>query len=501
LILLKNFSLANRVKMLEVEKIYPMHVVDPNAEYRGVSVTRLMDRAGKEACKAILKKFPKAKKVQIFCGGGNNGGDGFALAAELLKKKIDVEVILAVAKSKIRTAAAQHHFKRVPSEIISQYSSKTKFDADILVDALLGIGVEGKLKQPFADIVRKLAKAKRKLVSLDIPTGKLKPKLVIAFHSSKFQKNEVIVPIGIPKIAETHFGPGDVRVHFPRRGKDSHKGENGKVVIVGGSRDYLGAPIFAGLGALSSGVDLVYIWVPEANFVATRKASPNFLVKSFRGSADKLTPEAVADILRFVREEQATIVLGCGLGKAAKTQQAVLEIVRKTKRPLILDADALLPELTKSRDLSAVAREAKAGVRKGGSEQSEQGDLKNIVLTPHKGELKRLGGNAKKIAKKLGVVVLEKGKVDAIHSSTATRWNDAGNAVATVGGSGDVLAGLVGSLLSRKVEPFEAAGIASFVLGIASEQLAVKSESVTPQMLARAIPKVIQKILTESGVA
>jgi len=469
------------------------HIVDANAEYRGVSVATLMGNAGKAALKAIQKKWSlKNKKVQIFCGSGNNGGDGFALAAELVKRGVNIEVVLATPVAKIRTAAAKYYFKKVPKKIVFSYSTRTKFDGDILVDALLGVGVEGKLKKPFGEIVGKLSKAHGKLVSLDIPTGNLKPDLVVAFHSSKkpqvsnfppFIKGglrgdfypEVIMPIGIPKIAETHFGPGDVRVHFPRRRADSRKGENGRVVIVGGSRDFVGAPLFAGLGAIAGGADLVDLFVPEVNFAAARKMSPNFLVKSFAGDTEKLTPAAVPEILSFARKNKATIVLGCGLGRDPETQKAVLEIVKKTRQPLVLDADALLPSF----------------VKRGWGRFANT----NTILTPHAGELKRMSSSAEKLAKKLKTTVLLKGKVDTICSPTETRWNDAGNAVATVGGSGDTLAGLVGALLSRGVKPFEAAGIGTFLLGAASEQLALKYESVTPQLLAKVIPQIIRKIL------
>ncbi len=511
-----------------------MHIVDPNAEYRGVNVVKLMDRAGKESLKAIQKKWKlKGKKIQIFCGGGNNGGDGFALAAELLKLNsrdisgnVEIEVILAVDKKKIRTTAAKHHFQRITSlipqltrGIVKKFTRETKFDGDILVDALLGIGIEGKLKKPFDEMVKKISKAltsqisgeKKKLVSLDIPTGNLKPDLVIAFHSSKLSPMiklslnsplhkkgkrssgaksskrkkehrdfypEVVVPIGIPKIAETHFGPGDVRVFFPSRGKDSHKSQNGRVLVVGGSEDFVGAPLFAGLGTIASGVDLVDVWVPEVSFAASRKFCPNLLIKSFAGNQKKLTLTAVPEILKYAQKNNCTIILGCGLGLDEETKEAVLEIVRKTKQPLVLDAGAILPELLKLK-LNP-----------------------NTILTPHAGELQRITKSqnskaAEKLAKKLNTVILLKGKVDAIHSPSQTRWNDAGSAVATVGGTGDTLAGLIGGLLSRGVEPFEAAGIATFLLGIASEQLALKYESITPQMLAKKIPSIIKKILNK----
>ncbi len=384
-----------------------------------------------------------------------------------MAKKIEVEVILAVPISKIRTSAAQHHFKRVPKKVISQYSSKTKFDADIFVDALLGIGVAGSLKKPFNTIVQKLMKTKGNLVSLDIATSsKLKPKLVVAFHSSKNSKNEIVVPIGIPKIAETHFGPGDVVVNFPRRKLNSHKGENGRVVVVGGSKNFVGAPLFAGLGAIASGVDLVDIFVPAVNFSAVRKFSPNFLIREILGEPNFLTPEAAVEILSFAKKNKATLIVGPGLGKQKKTVAAIEFLARNCRQPLVFDADALIPNLPKFVS-------------------------KKVVLTPHAGEWRR-------IPKKMNAIILKKGRIDQIISPDGRqRWNNQGNPILTVGGTGDVLAGVVGGLLAREVEPFEAAGIAAFLVGLASEKIAVKSESTTPQLLAKKIPKIIREIFDQ----
>jgi hydroxyethylthiazole kinase-like uncharacterized protein yjeF len=469
-----------------MQKVYPMHIVDPNAEYRGVSVTKLMDRAGKEALKAIEKKWSlRNKKVQIFCGSGNNGGDGFALAAELLEKKIEVEVILAVNPQKIRTEAARHHFARLPKKILKRYIKQTPIDGDIIVDALLGIGVDGKLKPPFTEIVRKIARSKKPIVSLDVPTGNLKPKLVVAFHSSKspldppFVKGgkrgrgvEVVVTIGIPKIAETHFGPGDIQVYFPERESKSHKGDNGRVIVIGGSKDYVGAPVFAALGAVSGGADLVYLFVPKNNFVVSRKFTPNILVKSFAGDSEKLTPEAVSAILNFAKKNKAAIVLGPGLGQNVDTKEAVKKLVKNFKgKGLVLDADALIPDLPTPNPNT------------------------NTILTPHAGEFKKLGSRISQ----LGTVILRKGAIDTITSPTQTRYNDSGSAVLTTGGTGDTLAGFVGAMLARNVPPFEAAGISAFLIGKAAEELALKYESITPQLLSKQLPKTIQYFLTRNS--
>ncbi|MFH0776475.1 MAG: NAD(P)H-hydrate dehydratase [Patescibacteria group bacterium] len=463
-------------------------VLDRNAEFRGILTRKLMENAGKQAAKLISRKFGKPTKVQIFCGGGGNGGDGFVVAAELLRKRIPVEVF---PLAEIRNTDAQFYFGKLPKNVVRKFSGETKIDAPLLVDAILGVGARGKLREPIATVVKKLKQARGKIISLDVPTGDLSPKLTIAFHASKksplnppftkggkrgtaSRKNsrqtkqgdfypEVVVPIGIPQSAEKFFGPGDVWEFFPRRKSDSHKGENGRVVIVGGSREFVGAPIFTAFGALAAGVDLIDIFVPAVNFSAARKFAPNFLVHEFSGETNFLTVESAREIVKFARAKNATLVVGPGLGRDDRTRAAVKFFAENWRGPLVLDADALDENL-----------------RKFASQK--------IVLTPHAGESRRLPKN-------LNAVILKKGRVDEIIFGREKRWNDSGSAILTVGGSGDTLAGLVGGLLARGFEPFNAAGVAAFLLGTAGEKIALKSEGTTPQMLAKKIPEVIQAML------
>ncbi len=420
-----------------------------------------MENAGKRAAAEILRKFGKLRKVQIFCGSGGNGGDGFVVAHELLKRKIEVEVILA---SEVRNRDAQFYFAKLPKKVVSKFSAKTKIDGEILVDAILGVGARGKLQPPISTLVARLKKARTKIVSLDVPTGGLKSNLVVAFHASKNSKNEIVVDIGIPKSAEKFFGPGDVWKFFPRRKLDSHKNENGRVVVVGGSREFVGAPFFAALGASAAGVDLVDIFVPKINFVATRKFSPNFLVHEFSGNSNFLDVKSAREILSFANAKRATLVVGCGLGRDERTHEAIEFFAQNCRRPLVFDAGALVENLPKFVS-------------------------QKVVLTPHAVEFRRL-------AKNPNAVILKKGRVDEIFCAKRKRWSDSGAPILTVGGSGDTLAGLVGGLLARNVEPFEAAGIAAFLVGTAGEKITLKSESTTPQKIAAEIPKIIRQILT-----
>jgi len=418
-----------------------------------------MKNAGKKAARELLRKFGKPKSVQIFCGSGGNGGDGAVIGLELLKNKIGIEIILI---SEPKNKDSKFYLAKLPKNIVSKFSKKTKIRGEILVDAILGVGQKGKLRSPISEIIVKLKKSKSKIVSLDVPTDNLKSDLVVAFHSSKNSQNEIVVPIGIPTSAEKFFGPGDVEFYFPKRKLDSHKNQNGRIVIVGGSREFVGAPLFAGFGAISAGVDLVDVFVPQINFEASRKFCSNLLIHEFLGNSNFLTIDSTQEILNFTKEKKAALVIGPGLDQSPETRKAIKFLTRNFEGEMVLDASALISDLRKFKS-------------------------KKVVLTPHLGEFRRLPKNLK-------AVILKKGQVDEITFGKRKRWNDSGSPILTVGGSGDVLAGLVGGLLSRGIEPFEAAGIGSFLLGIAGQKIGLKSESATPQQIVKIIPKIIQEI-------
>lgn len=248
---------------------------------------------------------------------------------------------------------------------------------------------------------------------------------------------------------------------LPKRLPASHKGDNGRVLIIGGSLEYFGAPILAGLGALYSGADLVYLFVPECNFDVARSLYPDFIVRSFQG--EFLTSRVTPQIIEFGKNVDS-VLIGPGLGNNEKTIEAVMDIVKNLHISTVLDADAI-PALKK--------------IEKFPLEQS-------IVVTPHGNEFENLVDrdivvkeeDAKSIillrslSMDLHINVLLKGHIDYISSEEGVvDKNITGNAGMTVGGTGDVLAGFVASLLARRLEPFDAARCAAFYAGKAGDLL------------------------------
>ncbi len=250
----------------------------------------------------------------------------------------------------------------------------------------------------------------------------------------------------------------DVKRCFPKRKPGSHKGENGKVLIVGGSRDLIGAPALgamAALAALRAGTDLAVVAAPEKCGYVVNTYSPDIIVKKFKG--DFFTKRHSKKIVEMAKNFDV-VLIGPGLGREKQTMLFVKEVVKKVRVPVILDADAI---------------KAVSGMKFNG----------NVLLTPHATEFyifsgKRLGRKreqaVKEAARKHNCVILLKGQVDVISDGSAVALNKTGNAGMTVGGTGDVLAGVCAAFVALGNGLFKAAYSAAFINGKIGDRLLKK---------------------------
>jgi hydroxyethylthiazole kinase-like uncharacterized protein yjeF len=475
-------------------------VLDRNSEYFGVPTLHLMENAGKGVAEFIRNTVKNTKKnILILCGTGNNGGDGF-VAARYLTQYYKVTVFCA--GTEIKTEIAQKNYQKLQTYEVKIYTSPRDLDTlllenDILIDALLGTGLASELKEPYAAIVKKINATKKKMiVSVDVPTGlgttqSITPGYTVTFHDIKEGMNEKnsgtiqVVDIGIPQEATTYVGPGELSVYYPRPAKKSHKGDNGIVLIIGGG-PYIGAPALCGLAALRTGVDLVYIATPKRSWESVAAFSPNFIVKDLHN--DMLTKNDIPSIEELLTKCTA-VVLGPGLGTAKETEETIIPLVRRIiekKKPLVLDADAIKPV---GENLPLIKNST-------------------TVVTPHVGEFKKLTGitlsqdvdtriNAvKDWAEKIGITIFLKGYIDVLSDGTNVKQNKVHNEAMTVGGTGDVLAGIIGALLSKGVKPFNAVRIAAFLNGEAgNEAFQKKSYGLIATDIVDEIPTVLKKYL------
>ena len=404
--------------------------------YYGLESRILMENAGNGIASIIMSKFGKNKKIAVFSGLGNNGGDGF-VAARFLSKENKVSVFLIGSERDIKTKIASENWKLLDfTKCKKEEFNFQDVDCEIVIDALLGVGIVGELKEPIKSIVQYINKLKEKgvkIVSIDLPTGygtelSVKPDLTISMHYKKTD-DSLLVDIGIPEKIEYLTGPGDVK-YLKKRKKDSHKGDNGRVLIVGGSDRYHGAPLYAATAA-SKIVDLVYVATPCVEVI--KNYSPDFIVTK--------------DILDY---DYDSVVIGVGMGINKKA----LEIMKRFEKKVI-DADGL-KVLANDLDLAA-----------------------NAILTPHEGEFEYLFGKlpdnleeriqkVRETSEKYDCTIILKGKIDIVADKKGYKLNYTGNEGMTTGGTGDVLAGLTAGFFSKD-EAFQSACAASFVNGFAGD--------------------------------
>lgn len=460
--------------------------LDLNAEELGVSVASLMSRAGQALAREALKLKPRL--TVVYCGKGNNGGDGLAAAAILAGQGAQVQVVLAHAASDVREPG-RSFLQHVPKDRICTWPDVPKdegADGSVVIDALLGSGAIGAPRAPYDAILKHLRGLKAPIIACDVPSGHgsklaIRPQVTVAMH----RKHEgltranagriVVAKIGIPAQAETHVGLGDLHVHYPHAKPDSHKGENGRVLVVGGSLPFSGAPVYAAMAAYRAGADLVHVAAPSPTATAIRAMQPEPIVHE-AGAGPALAKDSLGAVQALISRVDA-VVVGCGGGDAAETRALFQQLLLKTGRKgVVLDADGLDAWSSKHRG-------------------------KPWVLTPHAGEFKDLTGNAatvanaKAFAKQNRVVVLLKGATDIITDGKRVRFCARGHSTMTVGGTGDVLAGCVAALLAKGLAPFEAACVGAYLVGSAGEIAAsIRSYGATATDVHEAIPLVLARL-------
>jgi hydroxyethylthiazole kinase-like uncharacterized protein yjeF len=461
-----------------------MKVIDANANAMGISKLSLMENAGRCIADKIFD-ISKPCKVTIFVGTGGNGGDGFVAARHLLNKGFRVDIYFLGHPLEIKSSESLKNLEILKNiniitnsleiHLIGDSSQLKSIDSAIVVDAILGTGIKGNLREPVSSAVDIINNSNGIVIAVDIPTG-LDPQtgradhkaveadFTITFHK---QKNGIkngdkryvgttnVCDIGIPKEVELFTGPGDL-LRLDKREKASHKGQNGKVLVVGGSNEYSGAPALAALSALRSGVDISVIACPNSVASPIRSYSPDLLVKSL--SDNYVNFDDTSKILELSKNADS-MVMGCGIGLKEETGLALNEMIEKIQKPVVIDADAL-----KILDSDLIS------------------EYKNeIVLTPHKREFKALFGInvPEDLAKKIDVVLeyskefnctlVLKGDIDIISNGESVKLNSTGNSGMTVGGTGDILAGIIGGLMAQGHDAYESSYLGSFINGAAGD--------------------------------
>jgi ADP-dependent NAD(P)H-hydrate dehydratase / NAD(P)H-hydrate epimerase len=423
-----------------------MRAVDKNAMHLGAGGLRLMESAGAGLAGVVRRYSPDT--VLLLCGSGNNGGDGFVAARHLQR---DSEVHIIYPKDGVKTPGALSNLRLLRHCSVTLHPVSCPSDvellcgiyekADVIIDAILGTGARGELREPYASMVKAVSLSGATVFSADIPTPGITPDVVCGFHRPKVHGSERI-DIGIPLEAEIFTGPGDLTM-IPAKDSSAHKGAGGRVLVIGGG-PYQGAPYLAGMAALRAGADIVRVASPVV------MPCPDIIVEELEGPC--ILESHLEDIIRLIGDSDA-VVCGCGLGD--KSHDVITKAAPYMKKA-VFDADALRNPLPVP---------------------AETGE---VIYTPHAGELERISGyrpegtlydRAKAVRDIAGKTVehsaiLLKGETDIITDGSRVRFNRTGHSGMTVGGTGDVLAGVCGALLC-KLPAFEAACIGAYVNGCA----------------------------------
>ncbi len=449
----------------------------------------LMERASVAFVKVFRTYFPDLKQVVILAGPGNNGGDALAIARILSEMRCPVEVYLYHFG---KTLSADCEFNRARllenTGILLKENESSVFLASlpedcVIIDGLFGSGLNKPLKGAFVELVKQINQSCAKVVSIDIPSGLfgednamnnpeniVRSDLTLTFQSPKlsffFAENERYVPawevldIGIhPEILRETFTPfhltekRDIAGMLKKRNRFDHKGIFGHALLIAGSCGKMGAAVLAAKACLRTGAGLLTVHVPSKGGDILQNSVPEAML-----SVDK---EACFFTESPGLDRFDALGVGPGIGTGADTKDAFLCLLKQVLLPLVLDADALniLSSVPDFRNLIPM----------------------NSILTPHPKEFDRLAGHsvssferlrkALDLAEQLQSYVVLKGAYTAVCTPGGLCYfNSTGNPGMATAGSGDVLTGIILSLLSQGYEPKEAAMIGTYIHGMAGDQ-------------------------------
>jgi hydroxyethylthiazole kinase-like uncharacterized protein yjeF len=449
----------------------------------GITSQVLMQRAGKAAFDYLMRRWPQAQKLDVFCGGGNNGGDGYVLAHIAAERGLKVS-IWQVGSQENTQVAAQEALEqcRKANLPINPFNSKIDLQhTDVIIDAICGIGLHKNLRSDVISAIEKMQQADVPIFALDIPsgvdadTGQVMGGAVHASATMTFVGLKIGLMTGsgaaytgelvsndlqLPAELFTYVEPVAKKVHLSTyshflkaRLRDWHKGLAGHVLVVGGELGFSGAPMMAAQAALRAGAGLVSV-ATHVEHIQMNAHCPEVMCHGVT-SAEQLNP---------LIERADVVVIGPGLGQT-DWSKALWQHISNADKPLLVDGDGL----------NLLAAESKLN--------------DNWVLTPHPGEAARLLQTTtqaiqknrldaiKAIQKKFGGVCVLKGVGSLILAPNALpALCDKGNPGMATAGMGDILSGVIGALMAQGIPPGDAAKLGVCVHAIAGDQAAKDGE-------------------------
>ncbi|WP_457807749.1 NAD(P)H-hydrate dehydratase [Kushneria sp. EE4] len=462
-----------------------VQTLDQRTVAQGVPGFALMMQAGQAALEAIVERWPRARHLCVFCGSGNNGGDGYVVAALALQKGLEVQLVALRAPDELQGEAADAvHLARENGVNIDNWHHDVEIspETDVIVDALLGTGTRGEIRSPFDEAIARINSASQPVVALDIPSGlnadtgallgeTVKADLTVTFIARKFglytgQASDVtgeivLAPLSVSEatLAASEY-TGELlvaeRLHdtLPRRRPTTHKGDCGHLLVVGGQPGFGGSTIMSAETAARLGAGLVSLATAAVHIAPALTRCPEMMVREARNGLD------IEDLV----DKATAVLIGPGLGQGA-WGQGLMQAVMNAAGPRLVDADGL--------HLLA------AGY--GGEHRDDW------ILTPHPGEAAMLLAcsvaevqndryqAALALHRRYGGVIVLKGAGTLVvggESADECFISPFGNPGMASGGMGDVLGGMIASLLVQGLSPLEAAASGVLIHGLAADDAA-----------------------------
>ena len=511
-------------------------------EERGIPSPVLMERAARHVAEEAVRFLERENgscgrrpyRAAVFCGPGNNGGDGVAAARFLAERGLEMRAFLVGSREKM-TADTRLMEERLAQAglALEDWQTEEQKDwcacADLILDALLGVGLRGEVRPGVKETILWLDSLDKPVLAVDIASGihsdtgevmgaALHAAVTVTFTLPKFGHLEgqggyytgelKTADIGIPEdvveqvlaekddegkapVFEACDGACAGRL-LPRRRPDGHKGTFGRVSITGGSIGLTGAPVLASRGAARCGSGLIFLGVPESIYPVTAASCLEVMPSPLSDQNGRISSRAFFQILERLNSCDAGLI-GPGLGRSQELSLLVCKLLEQTAVPLVLDADGLY-----------AVKDRKELLR----QRQEKGLV--TILTPHEGEFAYLGGDlslgrrraALRFAERYGCILALKGPATVTASPDGRVYiNTTGNNGMAKGGSGDVLAGMVLSFLGQGMEPVEAAALAVYLHGLAGDLCRDRlgEYGMLPGDLAEEIPAAILRLQGKTG--
>ncbi len=504
---------------MKVARVEEMRTLDRRAtEEFGIAQDLLMENAGQAVYFVVLQELGiKNRKFVVFCGSGNNGGDGLVIARKIHSNGGEVRVFLLDDEAKFKGAAKKNFdiVSRMPIEMsrISSIDSVIPelFDCDAVVDAIFGTGLVRKVSGIYKEVIQLINGSQTTVFSVDIPsgvngnTGEIMGVAVEADYTVAFglpKLGNILYPgcqhCGKLYVSHISFPPAlydsesmriavNSPVELPQRAKDTHKGDYGKALFIAGSSSYFGAPYFSALSFLKAGGGLSYLATPKSvsPFIASRGSEIVFVPQKETGSGS-MALENEDQLLEFSQTVDI-VVIGPGVSLDSETQQLVRRLVPKIEKPLLIDGDGI----------TAIAGHLRTVKKREAP----------MILTPHLGEMSRIASMEisevsknrievlQRVTKELNAIIVLKGAHSLIgHPDGTVFINVSGNSGMATAGSGDVLTGTIAAMYGLGLPLEDAVRAGVFMHGFAGDVVAVDKgeDGMTAQDIMDCLPETVK---------